>query len=465
MTSVDISPEQNGGVLKEIKREGAPGDDNRPWKGDRVSVHYIGTLESDGSKFDSSRDRGQVFSFTLGKSEVIAGWDIGVATMTKGELALFTIKAEFGYGESGSPPNIPGGATLVFEVELVDFEGEDLSKDRNKGIVKRTKTAGEGLDHPNDDSLVNVKLLGRHGDTIVDERELSFSLGEGQEHGVPGGLETALQKMKKGEVARVSLSPANAFGAAGDATRGVPANATLVYDVTLSTFERAKESWQLDGEQKLEQAKLFKEKGTEFFKAGKFELAAKKYKKIVDFLEHEISLKGEQEEERKTLLQAGRLNLAACHLKTGEWIEARNICDKVVEENPSCTKAFFRRGEALMHLNDHSVAKEDFLRVAKLEPENKAARNKVTLCNAEIKKQKLKERKTFANMFDKFAEIDARREEEARKKQPPLEINEWENNKNKKDNDGDTIKVSGDVQMDLDLTKEMDSAEKAEMRG
>ncbi len=59
------------------------------------------------------------------------------------------------------------------------------------------------------------------------------------------------------------------------------------------SFERAKESWQLDGDQKLEQAKLFKEKGTNFFKQEKYTLAAKKYKKIIEFLEHEISLKGE----------------------------------------------------------------------------------------------------------------------------------------------------------------------------
>ena len=59
------------------------------------------------------------------------------------------------------------------------------------------------------------------------------------------------------------------------------------------SFERAKESWQLDGDQKLEQARMFKERGTAFFKQGKFDLAARKYKKIIDFLEHEISLKGE----------------------------------------------------------------------------------------------------------------------------------------------------------------------------
>ena len=76
-------------VFKELKRPAANPED-KPWKGDKVFVHYVGTLE-DGSQFDSSRTRDGKFSFTLGKGEVIKGWDFGIATMAKGELAVFTI--------------------------------------------------------------------------------------------------------------------------------------------------------------------------------------------------------------------------------------------------------------------------------------------------------------------------------------------------------------------------------------
>jgi FK506-binding protein 4/5 len=75
-------------------------------------VHYTGTL-TDGTKFDSSVDRGDPFSFTLGASQVIKGWDTAVATMKKGEKVLLTLRQDYAYGERGSPPNIPGGATLV----------------------------------------------------------------------------------------------------------------------------------------------------------------------------------------------------------------------------------------------------------------------------------------------------------------------------------------------------------------
>jgi FKBP-type peptidyl-prolyl cis-trans isomerase len=86
--------------------------------GQTVSVHYVGTL-TDGSKFDSSRDRGSPFTFRLGAGEVIRGWDQGVAGMKPGGLRKLTIPHELAYGDRGYPPVIPPRATLVFEVELI----------------------------------------------------------------------------------------------------------------------------------------------------------------------------------------------------------------------------------------------------------------------------------------------------------------------------------------------------------
>merc|ERR1711860_455276 len=83
------------------------------------------------------------------------------------------------------------------------------------------------------------------------------------------------------------------------------------------------------------------------------------------------------------------------------WIDARNLCDKVIEERPDNAKAYFRRGEAFIALNEHELARLDFQKVLELDPENKAAKNKVTICAHEIKTIKEKEKKTFANMFEK----------------------------------------------------------------
>jgi FKBP-type peptidyl-prolyl cis-trans isomerase len=89
--------------------------------GDTVSVHYVGTL-TNGTKFDSSRDRGRPFSFTLGQGRVIKGWDNGVPGMQVGGLRKLSIPAEEGYGSRGAGNSIPPNANLVFEVELLEIK-------------------------------------------------------------------------------------------------------------------------------------------------------------------------------------------------------------------------------------------------------------------------------------------------------------------------------------------------------
>ena len=96
----------------------ADGTGATPKTGDRVTVHYTGWL-TDGSKFDSSVDRGQPFVFTIGRGQVIGGWDQGVATMKVGDKVRLTIPPELGYGARGAGGVIPPNAMLIFEVELL----------------------------------------------------------------------------------------------------------------------------------------------------------------------------------------------------------------------------------------------------------------------------------------------------------------------------------------------------------
>lgn len=89
--------------------------------GKKITVNYAGTL-TNGTKFDSSYDRGTPFSFTLGAGEVIQGWDQGFAGMKIGGKRKLTIPSSMAYGDNGIPGAIPGGATLIFEVELLKVE-------------------------------------------------------------------------------------------------------------------------------------------------------------------------------------------------------------------------------------------------------------------------------------------------------------------------------------------------------
>jgi len=88
--------------------------------GDNIMIHYLGTLEN-GTKFDSSYDRGQPFDTQIGVGRLIAGWDQGIPGMKVGGKRKLTIPSELGYGARGAGNIIPPNATLIFEVELIDI--------------------------------------------------------------------------------------------------------------------------------------------------------------------------------------------------------------------------------------------------------------------------------------------------------------------------------------------------------
>ncbi|MDP2638999.1 MAG: FKBP-type peptidyl-prolyl cis-trans isomerase [Candidatus Azambacteria bacterium] len=106
------------GIQIEVLKEGAGAIAKN---GDTVAVHYVGTLEN-GTKFDSSVDRGTPFEFSLGAGQVIPGWDIGVEGMKIGEARKLTIPSELAYGPNGAGDIIPPNATLIFEVQLLGIK-------------------------------------------------------------------------------------------------------------------------------------------------------------------------------------------------------------------------------------------------------------------------------------------------------------------------------------------------------
>ena len=118
---VEELSEQEGGVSELNIEDIVVGGGEEAKDGNKVSVHYVGTL-TDGTKFDSSRDRGDPFTFTLGAGEVIKGWDQGILGMKVGGTRKLTIPPELGYGEAGAGSDIPPNSTLIFEVELLSVE-------------------------------------------------------------------------------------------------------------------------------------------------------------------------------------------------------------------------------------------------------------------------------------------------------------------------------------------------------
>lgn len=280
----------------------------------QINLHFIL------SRFDSSRDRNEPFEFDLGKGQVIRSWDLGVASMKKGEKANLTCKPEYAYGVAGSPPNIPGNSILLFEVEVLSWKGMDCSPDGDFGVEKFTITKSEKKKTPNDGALVKCHIAGEYEGRVFEERDVEFNIGEGEELAIIPGIEHGLEKMSLGEVARLIIQPKYAFGSTGHKVFNIPPNATVTYRVTLNEFEKAVESWKLDADESLKQAVLLKEKGTTFFKQDKYKLALKFYDKALTFVSN---CETQEDGEAKTLNISIYLNKALCHQKLQNFDEMK----------------------------------------------------------------------------------------------------------------------------------------------
>jgi hypothetical protein len=141
--AIDVSVAQDGGIMKTILSSAPDGSLGPPPPGCEVEAHYTGTLASDGSKFDSSLDRGKPFKFTIGAGQVIRGWDEGFASMRVGEKATLAIRSDYGYGSQAMGAKIPANSDLNFDVELLGFK----EKERERWEVSRKWRGEARRDH------------------------------------------------------------------------------------------------------------------------------------------------------------------------------------------------------------------------------------------------------------------------------------------------------------------------------
>ncbi|KAJ4706723.1 Peptidylprolyl isomerase [Melia azedarach] len=189
------------GLRKQILRRGTSWQ--TPFPGDEVQVHFSGHIEG-GACLDSSRDKGTPFCFKLGQGEVIKGWDEGVATMKKGERAIFVIPPALAYGEAGFPPLIPPNSSLVFDIELLSWNTiRDITGDG--GILKKIIKEGEGWATPrvNDEVLVKYEARLQNGAPVSESKQgVEFRVSDG--HFCPA-ISKAAKTMRRGEKAELAV--------------------------------------------------------------------------------------------------------------------------------------------------------------------------------------------------------------------------------------------------------------------
>lgn len=234
----DMTPGRDGGVVKEVISRGKGWQ--RAEAGDEVSIMYKGML-TDGTVFDSSYERGSPFQFKLGAGSVIQGWELVARTMAKGEKSRVTMKADYAYGSAGSPPKIPGNATLVFEMELIDFiSKKDVMGDGS--VFKTELSSGTGWERPSPLSSVSLSVAGVAfgGDGEATENSLfldttiTCTLGAGQ---IPVPWEKVVPDMKKGSRLLLACKQPHLLGPGVDEKATLPpGTARVEYTITLDTW-------------------------------------------------------------------------------------------------------------------------------------------------------------------------------------------------------------------------------------
>ncbi|XP_024963222.1 peptidyl-prolyl cis-trans isomerase FKBP62-like isoform X3 [Cynara cardunculus var. scolymus] len=511
------------GLKKKLLRRGVGFE--TPECGDEPTVHYVGTL-LDGTTFISTRDKGEPFTFKIGQDQVCSGFDQAVLTMKKGEIALFTLPPQLGFGAAGTD-GVPPNSFIYFEVELISWiTVVDVCKDG--GILKRVVKKGEQTGQPGDLDEVKVRyvvtlldgvtvaespnegvefylkdghfcmalpkaiktmtreekadlivqpqyafgggvttlpngcspippdsalrvalellsfkpvvdvtndlkvvkkilkegegaLTANEGASVIiryramlengtvfekkgydGETSLSFITDEEQ---VIAGLDRAVATMKKGEKATLTIGHEYGYGSKEVMCdlAVIPPFSTLVYEVEVIDFEKEKAPWEMANHERIEEAGKKKEEGNVLFKNGKYQRAAKKYDKAVDYVSEEGLLGDDVQKLVKSLRVSCWLNGAACSLKLNDYQEAIKLCSKVLDVEFYNVKALYRRAQAYMKTYDLQLAELDIKKALEADPQSREVKSiQTTLKQLQAESNK-RDLKLYTNMFARMA--------------------------------------------------------------
>ncbi|XP_027929377.1 peptidyl-prolyl cis-trans isomerase FKBP62-like [Vigna unguiculata] len=400
---------KDGGIFKKILTEGEKWEN--PKDPDEVLVKYEARLE-DGKLVGKSDG----VEFTVREGHYCPALSKAVKTMKKGEKVVLTVKPQYGFGEKGKPAQaeegaVPPNASLEITLELVSWKTVTEVTD-DKKVIKKILKEGEGYERPNEGASVKVKLIGKlqDGTTFLskghDEEEKLFEYKTDEEQ-VVDGLDRAVLTMKNGEVALLTIAPEYAFGSSESQQElaVVPPNSTVYFEVELVSFEKEKESWDLNTEEKLEAANKKKEEGNVLFKAGKYARASKRYEKAVKYIEYDSAFGEEEKKLAKTLKVACNLNNAACKLKLKDYKEAEKLSTKVLDLESTNVKALYRRAQAYMQLSDLDLAELDIKKALEIDPNNRDLKLEYRTLREKVKENNRKEAKFYGNMINKLTKI------------------------------------------------------------
>lgn len=369
----------NGGIIKTIIKES--NSDQIPISGDKVEVHYIGTLEN-GKKFDSSRDRKETFLFILDAGEVISGWDIGLASMKLGEISKFFIRSDYAYGEQGIGKDIGKNCNLYFEIELIS-----INKDR---IQKNILIKGEGEESPVDgaDIRIDYKII-FNNEIIEEKKDYQCMMNDGL---LLNEIYQLLEYMKKGEKIQSKIILKESF-------HHLLKNSMIDIELQLNDFEKLKFNFEMNNDEILNFSKKQKDAGNKFYKEKKIDLALKQYEKSKLFLKNDYKFDENDKKIKSNLEKDLNLNMSICHLLLKDYNKSISLCDQVLMIDPKNIKALYRRAQSLMKIQELDLAKLDLNQALIIDPNNKEIKNSLDELNILMKKRDDLDKIRFKNLF------------------------------------------------------------------
>jgi len=415
----------DGGIKKKIlvesKESDADSSSSGPPPNSKVICHYTGTLpDSNNEQFDSSRDRGEPFEFKIGAGRVIQGWDIGIASMKKGERCILRCAYPYAYGEAGSPPKIPSKATLDFDVELIDWDDWEAVAGAEGQLKKRVMAASDAGDDAEvaEDAAVilTYRYFYRAGDDhrehVLCER-LNYAMTVDDDDRFTNAFHLCVKSMKCGEQAMfevlddallntqdvyVDEQELATFPDNNNQQRAPCAVARYFYEITVQSQTKAPEKWNADNPQRIAKGGEYKEAGNALFKAGRVLGAVQKYEKALDWIDVDFSDEALAQQKRELLVSANN-NLALIAIKRKDWSEATARATKVLEQDADNLKALMRRGQSRLYSGFLEESKADLKRAHALDKENAYVKKMLKVCSQKHKEYVQKQQQLYAGMF------------------------------------------------------------------
>lgn len=269
--------------------------------------------------------------------------------------------------------------------------------------MKKVLKEGDGWERPKRETAVKIHFTVTDNENrVLDDtyskesgKVLAYRVASGE---VPKAVDRIVKTMRKLEVARGRCKASENL-AGGTATKALPPDTPVIYTIELVDLVKEKEPWEMNNEEKFQFSAKRREEGNEFFKAGQYKRAAKRYKSALACVQSDHSFSKDEKGKGKEYQVMCLNNIAAAYAKLEKWKEVVDNTTKALEHDPSNVKALLRRANAHLIRSDLEYARRDAKKALEKQPNDKELLAILAKCEAQQKEQDRKDREIYAKMM------------------------------------------------------------------